>query len=330
MSEAAPSQPDMHLETIHPLNLADPASQILRDSWKPPCLWYSPEYLRWQFRFSGSAAAIGVAAFDDEEPVGFCAVVPRWMRVGPDRIGVHLLSFLAVRPVWRGRSLAMAIYRSLIETLRETGGPIVAFVEPETVAEQVLFRNFEDAGYRRRSLGKCRTYAYLARPERGIIAASAEEADEGEFLEAMALCLAPEILWNDPGLDQLTHYRQDPRGRVLVVIRDPARLPIGAAMVVLSEVTTPHGLEYVPMIDSVYLPDPSADALKALLRFAGQHWADRSTSTVVTAPNLQGIDPGLLRTVGLRATQSCFHSYGFTAEESDPLRGASGTNLEVV
>jgi hypothetical protein len=54
------------------------------------------------------------------------------------------------------------------------------------------------------------------------------------------------------------------------------------------------------------------------------------TSPVVTAPNLWGLDPGLLRSAGPRATRSGFNGYAFVPDADDPLRQAGGTNLEIV
>jgi hypothetical protein len=51
---------------------------------------------------------------------------------------------------------------------------------------------------------------------------------------------------------------------------------------------------------------------------------------VITAPNLGGIGVGTLKSAGLRASPSCFEGYLFTAAGEGPLRGAEGTNLEII
>jgi hypothetical protein len=268
-------------------------------------------------------------AFDGDEPVGFFGVVPRRMRYGDRRLEAHLLSFLAVRPAWRG-PLTFAIYTKLVEVIRAAGKPVVTFPQPGSIAERMLFWNFERAGFRTCSLGSYRTYGAVSRPGPSVLDARAMEGDEDEFLEVIRCCRDERTLWSDPDRDQLRHYREDPSRRALALVRDGSDRPIGAAMVALSEVVSPQGLESIPMIDSVFLPRPSAEALIALVRFASERWAGRATSPVVSAPNLAGIDVAILRAAGLRATPSVFQGYFFVPMTKAPPEAIAGTNLEIV
>jgi hypothetical protein len=320
------------VEIVDPVAFAEPAGRVLQEAFEPPCLRYTPEYLRWLFGFPNGLESIGVAAFDGGEPVGFFGVMPRRMRLGDRRLAVNLISSLAVRPAWRG-PLALAMYSRLLEELHRTGRPVVSYVRPGTVAERMLWWNFQRAGFQTRSLGSYRTYgaaADAAGPADGP--ARVEEADEDGFLEMVQSCRDAGILWRDPGRDVLRYNRADPRGCALVLIHDATGRPVGAAMVTLSQVVLPQGSESVPTIDSVFLPRPSAEALRALVQFARRRWDGQATSTVVMAPNLVGIDPGVLRAAGLRATASVFQGYLF-----DPMTGTkplpaaiAGTNLEVL
>jgi hypothetical protein len=273
--------------------------------------------------------AIGVAAFDGREPIGFFAAMLRRMRLGDRRLAVHLLSSLAVRPAWGG-PLALAMYAGLLERLREAGRPIATSVRPGTVAERMLVWNLQRAGFQAHPLGSYRTYGAANAAGLADPAAWVEEGDEETFLDAARGCRDERILWSDPGREQLRHYRADPRGCALAIIRDSSGGPIGAALVALSRVIVPGGIESVPTIDSVYLPRPSAEALKALLHFASRRWKGRATSPVAIAPNLMGIEAAILRAAGLRATPSVFQGYYF-----DPMAGAlpaavTGTNMEVI
>jgi hypothetical protein len=101
-------------------------------------------------------------------------------------------------------------------------------------------------------------------------------------------------------------------------------------MIVLSEVLTSKGPEDIPSIDSVFLPEPCPEALRALVRFAGGRWPDRAASPAVTAPNLARIDGAVLRAAGLRATPSCFNAHAFAPRPDDPILEAGATNLEIV
>jgi hypothetical protein len=323
------SNSSFRVETVDPVAFAEAASRVLRDAWQPPCLSYTPDYVRWQFGFPGGSEAIGVAAFDGGKPVGFFGATPRWMHDGRSRIATHLMSFFAVDPGWRGPH-GLALYWKMVEELRRTAKPVVTYVQSGSTAERMLAWNFERAGFRTCALGEYRTYGAAGRPGSVDCTASVVEADDEQFLAVARCCRQAGTIWNDPDRDQLQHYRRDPRGRALVVVRDTSGRPDGAAMLVLSDTLAPQGPESIPMIDSVFLPRPSAEALIALIQFARARWADRATSPVVTAPNLKGIDAATLRAAGLRATPSAFQGYFFTPRGDTLAKDIAGTNLEVV
>ncbi|HZW29648.1 MAG TPA: hypothetical protein VFF52_03020 [Isosphaeraceae bacterium] len=326
---AATAGSSYRVEIVEPAAFAEPASRILQDAFQPPCLRYTPDYLRWLFRFPNGLESIGVAAFDGAEPVGFFAVMPRWMRSGDRRLAVSLMSSLAVRP-GRGGPLALALYSRLLELLRELGRPVVSYVRPGTVAERLLLWNFARAGLQARPLGSYRTYGALNAAGPADPPARVEEGDEDAFLEVVRSCRDERMLWRDPDRDQLRHYGADPRGCVLAVIRDASGGLIGAATVVLARVVLPQGDELIPMINSVHLPRPTAEALQALIQFARRRWDGQATAPVVTAPNLIGIDPAVLRAAGLRATPSAFQGYVFDPIADSLPAALMGTNLEVV
>jgi hypothetical protein len=156
-----------------------------------------------------------------------------------------------------------------------------------------------------------------------------EAADLEEFRAVVERCQGEATLWNAPDTRQLEHYRTDPRGRALVLARNRKGKPVGAAMLVLSEAITRQGPERVAMVDNLFLPDPTAGILKALLDAAARRWRDRVTSPVVTVPNTFGIDAGLIRSAGLRSTPSRFVGHLFTTADG-PLPDVRGTTLEVV
>jgi hypothetical protein len=317
------------VEAVDLRGFAESASRVLRNAWEPPCLLYSPEYLHWQLSFPGASAAIGVAAFDGATPVGFFGATPRWMRHGQARIATHLMSFFAVEPDWRGPQ-TLALYARLIEEMQKTGWPVLTFVQPDSAAEQMLTWNFERAGFRIHPMGDYRTYGAVARQKPASLGVSVAEVDDDEFLAVARCCHDAETLWNDPDRHQLRHYRCDPRGRALVSVRDASGCPVGAAMLVLSETVAPQGPEFIPMIDSVFLAEPTAEVLIALIQFSRERWAGHATSPVVTAPNLRGIDPTILRAAGLRATPSAFRGYFFSTMADVHFEAVAGTNLEIV
>jgi hypothetical protein len=317
------------IEVVDPLAFAEPASRILREAFQLPCLHYTPDYLRWQFGFPNGMEAIGIAAFDGPEPIGFFAVMPRWMRLRDRRIAVSLVSSLAVRPAWGG-PVALAMYARLLELVREAGRPVVSYVRPGSVAERMLLWNFHRAGFQSHPLGSFRTYGAASVAEAAQPTARVEDGDEDAFLAVARDCRDDRMLWRDPALEQLRHYRDDPRGCALAVVRDASGRPTGAALVVLSRVIVPQGIESIPTIDSVFLPRPSVEALKALVHFTGRRWDGQAASSVITAPNLTGVDAAIIRAAGLRATPSVFQGYYFDPMPDGLPMGLMGTNLEVV
>jgi hypothetical protein len=312
-----------------PAAFSEPAGLILGEAWQFPCLHYSSDYLRWQLSFPGGVPAFGIMAFDGDEPVAFNGVMPRRLRLQGEPVDVYLSSFHAVRPGWRGAPGA-AVIRTGVRRLREKGTPVVMFAEPGSAGEQVVLATYKAFRYHRSDLGSYPTYGFANRPGPAP-ATLAVEATKPEFAEAAALCAGPLVLWNDPDPVQLTHYCRDPRQRASVVLRQPDGQPVGAAMVIRSEVRTATGIVHVPSIDSLFLNKPSADALMALGRFTAERWPGAGTSpTVVLAPNLHGVEPAMIRSAGFRATPSLFKGYLFYLDNHARLASATGTNLEVI
>jgi GNAT superfamily N-acetyltransferase len=317
-------------EVVDPVTCADHAEAILREAWQPPCMCYPSDYLRWQFQFPGNPPALAAVAIVGEERIGFNAVIPRRLRGRGWPVEVHLLSFVSVLPSYRGMGVGAALYQTLLRAIRDQHRPVVAFAEPASAGEKLLIGCLEATGYRHCSLGHYQTGAYLRQPRQVTTEVSVEEVtDLREFLRVIEQCGGSGILWNAPDLQQLEHYSNDPRGRVLVLARRAAGQAIGAAMLVLSRATTRRGPEQVVMVDSLFLPEPSAEVLKAILEHAGGRWREQVTSPVITVPNLHGLDPALARSVGLRATPSRFTGHLFAPADS-PMFSAHGTTLEIV
>jgi hypothetical protein len=313
---------------VDPVAFAAQAARILCAAWEPPCLRYSEAYLRWQFRFPGETEALASAGFVGGVPVAFLAVVPRRLRNVDRTIPVHLISFGATRPEHQG-PVSVATYDALLSVLRASGVPIVGFVEAGSAAERMLTAVVVQSGYRIRSLGSYPVHASRHQPGAAAGVTVEEATDLDEFLAVVGRCDGPGVLWNAPDLRQLEHYGLDPRGRILLIARDGRGGAIGAAMAVLTEAVTRQGPERVTALDNLFLPEPSAEVLQALLADAAGRWSDQVTSTVVTVPNPSGIPAGLLRSVGLRAIPARFN--GFLLEPDDAAPTISfRTTLEVV
>jgi hypothetical protein len=188
----------------------------------------------------------------------------------------------------------------------------------------------EAAGYRPRALGLCRAYGCLVTPSWAATGIECHESSTADLLALMARCQDPSTLWHAPDAEQLEHYRTDPRGRALLVARRPDGEPVAAALAVRAEVVGTQGIERIPMLESLFVPEPDADILRALLRDTARRWSDPATPTPVRAPSLCGLDPALLRVAGLRALPSGFEAYLFLPDADDPTPSIRWTNLEII
>jgi hypothetical protein len=268
--------------------------------------------------------------FDGEKPVVFAAAMPRRLRFRDTCFDAYLASFLACRPGCSGLNAA-SLLRAWMRVLKDTGLPFVSFTTPDSAGQKMLLASTPLATIHRQSLGIFRTYGCSAPQPVASNPLTAEmTTDDEEFVSIVQSCTGAATLWNAPDRAQLRHYRADPRDRALLLIRRPDGLPVGGAMVIRSEIVTAHGIDFLPSIDSIFLKEPSADALRAILHFAASHYRGQVSSTVITAPNLQGVDAALLRSAGLRATTSRFHGYLFAPDSATFLLAAEGTNLEIV
>ena len=154
------------IEIVDPLALAETASRILQASWKVPCLHYSADYLSWQFSFPSELPNRAAVASIDDRAVGCVAVTSRRFAFGGTPFAAYVLSFVAVDPIARGRSLAAQMYSSLLDTITaET--PVMAFAEPDSIGEQLLLDAFAKASFQHRPLDACRGMGYVARSAPG-------------------------------------------------------------------------------------------------------------------------------------------------------------------
>ena len=124
---------------------------------------------------------VGVLAYLDGEPVGWCAVAPRenfprlensriWKRI--DNRPVWSITCLLVARPWRRKGLSAKLIRGAVEFARNRGArvveayPIVPYAEriPDPFAWTGILSAFEMAGFRvavRRSPGKPLVRLYL-------------------------------------------------------------------------------------------------------------------------------------------------------------------------
>src|ERR1035437_6426771 len=132
------------------IEFARDASAILEQAWEPPVLHYSPAYLSWQLSFPSAVEMPAVAAFDGGDPIGFDAAI---------------VSFVAVRPAWRGQGVAAGLYRTLLEVLADRAIPVVTYAIAESAGHRALLRSYREAGFQIRPMGPYTSYAFAGRQE---------------------------------------------------------------------------------------------------------------------------------------------------------------------
>ena len=317
------------IEIVDPLQYAGVASQILQAAWKPPCLRYSADYLAWQFSFPSHLPRRGAIALLDDRAVGCIGVTTRRFMCAGNLLSAYVLSFVAVDPSASRRGLAAAMYASLLDAL-PLEIPVLAFTEPASIGERLLLDSFARASFRHRSLQACRATGYLARqgstPSRSSGAAALEADSYKAYASAHQAPAEGNIVWTDITREDWEHYRQDPRERTMVTVRDAAGNSVGTAMFVSAEIISSQGVQRVPMLDGVDLRGPTAETLAALFGFAASRSQPGST---VVASNLSYIDAGVIRAAGARALPSSFNAHAFARGKTTIVEGADALNLEV-
>jgi hypothetical protein len=320
----------VRVRRVDPGDFVEPAAAILQESWQPPVLRYRGAYLAWQFAFPTGLPPLAVAAFDGEEPVGFAGATSRRVRVGGQALVVYLVSFVAVRPAWRGRHLTGDLYRELLQVIREHGTPVVTFAEGGARGQRCLLRAYADGGFDLCPLGSCAVYGYCRLP--GALPASPpvhEERDPATLVRTLSACGGGDVLWSAPDLAQLGHYFGDPRPRTCLVARGSSGAE-AAAWAVRTEVVTASGIDHVTTLDCVHWDGCDGELLRALLDGAARRWPGRDGGGVVTAANLSWVEPAALRACGLRLTRTCYACYLAVPPLGGGPWAAARTNLEVV
>ncbi|MFN4260379.1 MAG: GNAT family N-acetyltransferase [Gemmataceae bacterium] len=315
------------VQPVSPVDSVPAAGEILRTAWTAPALHYTDAYLRWQLRPVGDVEALAVMAYADQMPVGFAAAVPRQARWRSTSETLFLLSFVAVRPDWRRRGVALELYEELLDLIGQTGKPFVAFTIPDSGGERTLIKACQTAGWWRIDMGYYPGHGCLPRP-----AASPEYTVQRtscweDHVAVWQNCTAESCLWGAPDPHEWDHWQADPRPHVPLLLRDAKGKPQGSALALRGEVVTPQGVETVAMLERLYLPNPTSEALSALVHAAAQPWHAPQPPPVVLASNLWGIAPAILRGAGFRQTPAQFAGHLAAKAPAHPFFHAEGTNL---
>ncbi len=310
---------------------AEQAACVLTEAWPPPCLHYTPAYLRWQLAFPPALPA--AAAFDGEEAVGFAGLTARRVRRRGLLFDAAILSFVAVRPSWQGRGVASRLYDTLLGALGAHRLLLLRFASASAALPAGVASSFARGGHQVREFGVYPLYTGISRREARVPGWEALDADAASLLPRLAEALASNgnLLWSDPSPAQIAHYLKDPRPRRLIAVRHGHTGAEAAAWAVHAQMRTARGLEHVTVLETLFVDRSNADALAALLQRACELWdQDNSGPKVVTLPSLLGFDAASLKRAGVRQTGAPYVAQLCAREFPEAVVEASGTNLEVV
>lgn len=319
-TEAA--HPGIRYDDVNPGSCAPEAAELLRRAWSPPCLRYSDAYVKWQLTSPGAVPPRAMRASDGDRMVGFVALMPRQISTSDGPFVIYVRSFLAVHSDYRGARIATELLSRITEA---SDRPIFCFTQPGSRNERTSPQSATTRGWMFRRLTTLRTYmgGRTPPPDTSVVA---RKATVEEFLAMTKACKPGTTAWGLPTLEQAKHYLADPRGACFAIAQGRDGVPLGAALVVKSELLTTDGAEDVPSLDAVYLHDRHAEALGALRRFALEQVEGAS---IVSAPNLDALSAKDIRQAGFRATQSAFH-LTILSDRTEPIsREVVTSNLEV-
>lgn len=317
----------MELQWVRAGDHVNAISDILQAAWQPPAIDYFPAYVRWELGFPESPG-MAVLASEGGTPAAFVAALPRRFLVAGQVREFHLVSFFSVRRSVQGVAGVM-VARELFTTLRKQGAWLVSFGKVGSRGEQTTTALYRACGYRVHPLPTSPSYAYIARGERGnpdyVVEETRDTAAFARWLESSA---AEDELSYCPSASQLEHYLADPRDRALLFVRRSGTC-VGAAMAIHGALRTEAGHKRVPTLDSIFLRDRSADALRALLDFVAVRYAS-GQNVAVAAPNLPGISAEAIADTDLLTIAAGFTPHVCLPVADDRITSVKATNLEIV
>ncbi|MBK8251261.1 MAG: GNAT family N-acetyltransferase [Polyangiaceae bacterium] len=319
---------DITVERVDGLAAVEEISRVLVAAWPPPTLHYTVDFLKWQFTFPGPVAR-GALARINGEPVAYVGFAARRLRRGREVTPSYATAFLGVVPSARGGGTANLVYDPMIGMVAESGIPCVGFVDVQTPAARKLqVKHTETRGMDRKSLTLCRNWGFMVRPNTSPPLAVREAVSVAEVLDVMNACNDENVLWCAPDADAIEHYQRDPRGRKFIVTEENGRAS-AVAMVFLSEIKGPQGIEFLTTVDTVWMPEPSDARLKSLCFGASAAFAEKATSKMVGAPNLSTIDESIIKLAGLRPAVAVYEP--FVYQQSRTIyTTVTSTNQEMV
>lgn len=304
----------IRIEGADPVALAQQGSELLSAAWQPPCLAYTPGYIRFQCGFPTNRPPAAVAAWQQDTMVAFVAATGRRANIGD----LYLSSFLALRP-GTVSSVALAVIRTQIRTVLRERCPTLVFAQSGSVGEALL-ETIDTMGLRRLPIGEHRVHAALPpEPPAGF---EVEEVAPETWANEMHLMREDALLAPSFDAETLAHFLSDPGGRRLLCVRHQGDI-VAAAMGATTDVRTPAACMRVPTLHYIRLKRQAPEPLIALFSAVRD-----PRSPVINVPNTSRIAPAVAKAAGLRATGAAFSAW--VCANNCPIPDIRGTEWEIV
>jgi GNAT superfamily N-acetyltransferase len=325
----------MQYRLVDGADFACSASELLQRVWRPPALFYSPEYVKWQLSFPGTFTPPAVAAFEGSTLAGFAASTHRRVLYAAAVYHVLVVSFVGVDPDFRNRGIASGLYAFLLSAIAERGIPVITYAQKGSAGERAIERSYPGAGFALHAIGAFPLFGCVVRSETDAQGwATASAGEESAILRTLTNSNSGgnDRICSEPSAAQIEHYLRDPRGRRLLVQRHGGGDVTGAAWAVRAEHTSANGTHSVAAIDGAWLAPEQACTLPGLAAAVARLWNDAGSQQPVTvqASCLGGVDAQAARQVGFRQIATPFQGYVAVSSTPHPLCDARGSNLEVV
>ncbi|MFN7995980.1 MAG: hypothetical protein U0Q18_20380 [Bryobacteraceae bacterium] len=310
-----PSTParQIRIGPVDPFESAGEISSIWKDAWRPPCLDYQPEYVRFQFGFSTRLAPVAIAAWRNGPAGAFVAAAGRSTHIGD----LYLSSWLALRP-GTTPSVAVALIRTAARRLERTGVPVLVLAPTGSAAEYLL-KAIDAMGLQRQALGEYRVHSGVPKtlPPGFQVDRMAPE-DWGRMADRLR---DDSLLTLRFDAANLRHFAGDPWGRQFLCAHRGG-VVAAVAMASWNRMAGAKGIARIPALHYVRAAAGSPEALTALMA------AVQDTSAVeVTVPNVVNLKPEFIKAAGLRPTGAVYSAFLFPNGCSLPL--LRGTEFEM-
>lgn len=305
--------------------IIEAASALMRASWPPPSLDYSPELLQWHLAFPGDLPPLAVTGWVGDRCVAFAGATPRHACTDAWEGRVLLKSFMTVAADLKGLGIGRRLRTLVVRESGAAGDPILRFGEPSPPFGRALEEDYTNAGMHVRILGPCSSAAAMAKG-----GTSAAEIDATAFAALWRSRSRDRVINPCPPDSELAHYARDPRRRTFLGVHDAEGRLVTGAMVVRAAIAGRRGVELSVQLEQLAVSSQAESSDVTRLTADAAYWGHATGSGVVTIPNIGDTPWPLLAAAGFRKLAPRYSVWGASYDPSHPIFGATATNIEIV